>query len=72
MAQPEPLHEKTIELPLDYVFTFRARPSTVRRTVVRLLPWAVVAMIPAGGRRARIATAAARRLSPLMRQTIRR
>ena len=66
MAQ-EPIFEKTVSMPLGYVFTARARPSTVRRTVIRLLPWAMYAMLPPG-RRARMALAVAKRFSPLVRQ----
>jgi len=54
-------------MPLGYVFTARARPSSVRRTIIRLLPWAMYAMLPPG-RRARMALAFARRVSPLVRQ----
>ena len=54
-------------MPLGYVFTARASPSTVRRTVIRLLPWAMYAMLPPG-RRARMALAVAKRFSPLVRQ----
>jgi len=63
----EPIFEKTVSMPLGYVFTARARPSTVRRTVIRLLPWAMYAMLPPG-RRARMALAVAKRFSPLVRQ----
>ena len=63
----EPIFEKTVSMPLGYVFTARARPSTVRRTIIRLLPWAMYAMLPPG-RRARMALAVARRFSPLVRQ----
>ncbi len=63
----EPVFEKTVSMPLGYVFTARARPSTVRRTIIRLLPWAMYAMLPPG-RRARMALAFARRFSPLVRQ----
>jgi hypothetical protein len=65
----EPLFEKTVSLPLGYVFTARARPSTIRRTVLRLLPWAVYVMMPPG-RRARLAMRLARRFSPLFRQRV--
>jgi hypothetical protein len=68
---PEPIFEKTIELPLGYSLTARARPSTIKRTVVRLLPWAVYAMMPSG-RRARLALGVARRVSPIMKQKLRR
>ncbi len=66
---PEPVFEKTVALPLGYVFTARARPSTIRRTVFRLLPWAVYAMMPPG-RLARITMRVAKRLSPLWKQRI--
>ena len=66
----EPIYEKTIPLPLGYVFTARARPSTIRRTAIRLLPWALVAMAPAG-RGSKIAQSVAKRLSPLAKYTIR-
>ncbi len=65
--EPEPVFEKTVSLPLGYAFTARARPSSVRRTVFRLLPWAVYAMMPPG-RRARMALSFARRFSPLVKQ----
>ncbi len=67
---PEPIFEKTFPLPLGYTFTARARPSTIKRTVIRLLPWALFAMMPTG-RRARLALMVARKVSPLMRQKIR-
>lgn len=66
----EPIYEKTVALPLGYVFTLRARPSTIRRTAFKLLPWALVAMAPAG-RGSKIAQAVAKRLSPLAKYTIR-
>ena len=69
MAQ-EPIYEKTIALPLGYVFTARARPSSIRRTAFRLLPWAIVAMTPAG-RGTKVAQAVAKRLSPLAKYKIR-
>ncbi|MBI2723627.1 MAG: hypothetical protein HYX50_01055 [Chloroflexi bacterium] len=68
---PEPIFEKSVRLPLGYSFTARARPSTIKRTAVRLLPWAIYAMLPEG-RLARVAFGGARRLSPLMKQKIRR
>ena len=64
MAQPEPIFERTFSLPLGYSFTARARPSSVRRTILKLIPWAIVAALP-DGRAAKLATAAARRASPL-------
>ncbi len=66
----DPIYEKTIALPLGYVFTARARPASIRRTALRLLPWALVVMAPAG-RRSRVAQAVARRLSPLAKYKIR-
>ncbi|HYM14952.1 MAG TPA: hypothetical protein VEZ14_05295 [Dehalococcoidia bacterium] len=63
----DPIFEKSVALPLDYVLTARARPSSVPRTVLRLLPWAVYAMMPPG-RRARAAMWFARRVSPLVKQ----
>ncbi len=66
----EPIYEKTIALPLGYVFTARARPSSIRRTAIKLLPWALVAMAPAG-RSSRIAQALAKRFSPLANYKIR-
>jgi hypothetical protein len=65
--EPEPIFEKSLALPLGYVLTARARPSTMRRTAIRLLPWAVYAMLPPG-RRARLALSVARRFSPLVKQ----
>ena len=66
----EPIFEKSVHLPMDFVFTARARPSSIKRTVLMLLPWALYAMTPAG-RQSRIVLAVARRVSPLMRQRIR-
>ena len=66
----EPIYEKTVQLPLGYVLTARARPSSIRRTVFRLLPWALVAMTP-GGRPSRVSQAVAKRLSPLAKYKIR-
>ena len=64
---PDPIFEKSISLPLGYTLTARARPSTVKRTVIRLLPWALYAMMP-GGRGAKVALGLARRVSPMVRQ----
>lgn len=66
----EPIFEKSVMLPLGYVFTARARPATIKRTVLRLLPWALVVALPQG-RASRAAAAGARRLSPMLRQKIR-
>ena len=62
--------EKTISLPMDYVFVARIRPASVKRTAIRLLPWALVAMLP-GKRQTKVASALARRLSPLYKYAIR-
>jgi hypothetical protein len=65
----EPVFEKSIRLPMGYAFTARARPLTVKRTVIKLLPWALYAALPPG-RVARIALFAATRVSPMMKQKI--
>ena len=63
----EPIFERSIKLPLGYAFTARARPSTVKRTLIRLLPWALYVAMPQG-RVAKVALFAATRMSPLMKQ----
>lgn len=68
-AMPDPIVEKTVALPLGYVFTARVRTSTIRRTLLRLLPWAIYVMLPPG-RLARLSLRFARRFSPLVRQRI--
>ncbi|HZP57773.1 MAG TPA: hypothetical protein VFC53_09505 [Dehalococcoidia bacterium] len=68
---PEPIFEKSWEIrPIGYTLSVRARPSTIRRTVVALLPWALYAALPEG-RLARGAFALAKRVSPLAKQKIR-
>jgi hypothetical protein len=62
--------EKTIQLPMSYVFVARIRPASVKRTTLRLLPWAFVAMLP-GKRQTKVASAIAKRLSPLYKYGIR-
>ncbi len=69
--EPEPIFEKTISLPMGYVLTARARPSTIRRTAIKLLPWALVFALPKGNRIGKIAIAAATRISPMVKQRIR-
>lgn len=69
--EPEPIFEKTISLPLGYVLTARARPSTIRRTAIRLLPWALVFAMPKGNRVGKVALAVAMRVSPLVKEKIR-
>ena len=68
---PEPVFEKSIHVRLlDYTLTVRARPSSIPRTVLRLLPWAAYIALPEG-RLSRMAGAVARRLSPLAKQKVR-
>ena len=69
--EPEPIFEKSIEIkPIGFTLSFRARPSTVRRTIVQLLPWALVVALPQG-RMSKVALLAARRLAPMVKQKIR-
>jgi hypothetical protein len=69
--EPEPIFEKSIDIKLiDYTLSFRARPSSVRRTVLLLLPWALYVALPQG-RMSKVALGAARRLSPMVRQKMR-
>lgn len=63
------MYERSVELPMGYVFTARITPSTMRGTALRLLPWAIYAMLPQG-RVSRVALAAARRLSPLVKYSV--
>lgn len=65
----EPVFERSIKLPLGYSFTARARPSTVKRTLIKLLPWALYVAMPQG-RVAKVALLAATRMSPLMKQKV--
>jgi hypothetical protein len=67
---PEPFIERSVPLPFGYVFTARARPSSIKRTAVRLLPWAIYAAMPQG-RLAKIVFFAANRFSPLLKQRMR-
>ena len=66
----EPVFERSVKLPFDYVFTARARPSTVRKTAVRLLPWALYLALPGGGRLKGVALLVARRMSPFVKQNL--
>jgi hypothetical protein len=63
----EPLIKKTFELPYNFVFSVKVTPWTMKRTVFKLLPWAIVAMLPKSGKmrfvRGRMAA-----LSPLLKQ----
>ena len=66
--EPEPIFEKSIEFkPIGYTLSVRARPSTIRRTALRLLPWALYVAMPKG-RLAGLAFAVASRVSPLVKQ----
>jgi hypothetical protein len=66
----EPIFEASVKLPYGYALTARARPSTVKKTLVRLLPWAIYVAMPQG-RAAKVALFAATRLSPLVKQKVR-
>lgn len=68
--EQDPIYERSVALPMGYVFTARIRPSTILGTALRLLPWALYVMLPQG-RGSRLVLAAARRLSPLMKYSIR-
>jgi len=64
----EPVFERSLHVrPIDYTITVRARPATIRRTVFRLLPWALYIALPEG-RLSRYGLAFARRVSPLARR----
>jgi hypothetical protein len=66
----EPVFEKSIHVkPIGYTLSLRARPSTIRRTVLRLLPWAMYIALPEG-RLAKVAFAIARRTSPLAKRNV--
>ena len=57
----DPVFEKSLHVrPIDYTITVRARPATIRRTVFRLLPWALYIALPEG-RLSRAGFAVARR-----------
>lgn len=66
----EPVIRKTINLPYDYRFTFQATPWTIRRTLILLVPWAIVAMLPSG-KPSKTATAIASKISPFVKQVFR-
>jgi hypothetical protein len=51
---------------MGYTLTARARPSTIRNTAFKLLPWAIYAALPVG-RPAKMALVLAHRFSPLVR-----
>jgi len=66
----EPVFEASVKLPFGYALTARARPSSVKMTLIRLLPWALYVALPQG-RAAKVALFAATRLSPMMKQKVR-
>ncbi len=68
--EPEPIFERSVALPFGYMFTARARPSTVKRTIIKLVPWALFIALPQG-RATMLARVIANRVSPLVRQKIR-
>jgi hypothetical protein len=66
----DPIFETSIKLPYGFVATARLRPSTVKTTLVKLLPWAIYVAMPQG-RAAKVALFAATRLSPMLKQKAR-
>jgi len=69
--EPDPVLERSIEVkPIGYTLSFRARPSTIRRTVLRLLPWALYMALPPG-RMSKLTYGIARRVSPLAKRRLR-
>ena len=66
----EPVFEKSLTIkPIDHVITVRARPATIRRTLLLLAPWAIYIALPEG-RLARMAFSVAKRISPLAKRTM--
>jgi hypothetical protein len=66
--EPEPFFEKNVEFrAIGYTFSFRARPSTIRRTFLKLLPWALYLALPKG-RMSGVVHGVAQRFAPLVRQ----
>jgi hypothetical protein len=66
----EPVFEKSLTIkPIDHVITVRARPATIRRTLLMLVPWAVYIALPEG-KFARMAFSLAKRVSPLAKRTM--
>jgi hypothetical protein len=66
----EPVFEASVKLPFGYALTARAHPSTVKKTLIRLLPWAIYVAMPQG-RASKVALFAANRISPMMKQKAR-
>ena len=66
----DPVFEKSLTIkPIDHVITVRARPATIRRTLLLLMPWALYIALPEG-KLARMAFSVARRISPLAKRTM--
>ncbi|HEX5480060.1 MAG TPA: hypothetical protein VFY79_10115 [Dehalococcoidia bacterium] len=66
----DPVFEKSLTIkPIDHVITVRARPATIRRTLLLLMPWALYIALPEG-KLARMAFSVARRVSPLAKRTM--
>ena len=66
----EPIFQASVKLPFGYALTARAHPSTVKRTLIKLIPWAIYVAMPQG-RAAKVALFAANRLSPMVKQKVR-
>jgi hypothetical protein len=67
----DPVFEKSLTIkPIDHVITVRARPATIRRTLLLLMPWALYIALPEG-KLARMAFSVAKRISPLAKRTMR-
>jgi hypothetical protein len=66
----EPVFEASLRLPYGYALTARARPSTVKRTLILLIPWAIYIAMPQG-RASKVAFFVANRVSPMVRQKVR-
>ena len=66
----DPVFEKSLTIkPIDHVITVRARPATIKRTLLLLMPWAVYIALPEG-KLARMAFSVAKRISPLAKRTM--
>ena len=66
--EPEPVFEKSLHVkPIGYTLSVRARPSTIKRTAVKMLPWALYLALPEG-RLAKAALIVAKRAVPLARR----
>ena len=66
----DPVFEKSLTIkPIDHVITVRARPATIRRTLLLLMPWALYIALPEG-KLARMAFSVAKRISPLAKRTM--